>query len=121
MRRFSDYSASSRSLRNFGWFLPPRGRCIDDAMAWITAERLMQHLEASGFVLMKGAPRVAPTTSRMPPGQGPDAAEKENPTAEAAGELSKLAQEAGLPPGRSWRRRSSSHPRQDCPGRCPIR
>ena len=38
----------------------------DDAMARITAERLVQHLEASGFVLMKGPPRGAPTTARMP-------------------------------------------------------
>jgi hypothetical protein len=38
----------------------------DDAMARITAERLVQHLEASGFVLMKGPPRGALTTARMP-------------------------------------------------------
>jgi hypothetical protein len=38
--------------------------------ARITAERLVQHLEASGFVLMKGPPRVAPTTGGMPPGRG---------------------------------------------------
>ena len=42
----------------------------DDAMARITAERLVQHLEASGFVLMKGPPRGAPTTAHMPPGPG---------------------------------------------------
>jgi hypothetical protein len=42
----------------------------DDMMARITAERLVQHLEASGFVLMKGPPRVAPTTGGMPPGRG---------------------------------------------------
>lgn len=39
----------------------------DDVMARITAERLVRHLEASGFVLMKRPPRAAPTTSRMPP------------------------------------------------------
>jgi hypothetical protein len=46
----------------------------DDMMARITAERLVQHLEASGFVLMKGPPRMAPTTGGMPPGRGHDAA-----------------------------------------------
>jgi hypothetical protein len=46
----------------------------DDMMARITAERLIQHLTASGFVVMKGPPRAAPTTGAMPPGQGPDAA-----------------------------------------------
>ena len=45
----------------------------DDAMARITAERLVQHLEASGFVLMKGPPRGAPTTGHMPPSRGSDA------------------------------------------------
>jgi hypothetical protein len=33
----------------------------DDAMARITAERLVRHLERSGFVLMKRPPAVAPT------------------------------------------------------------
>jgi hypothetical protein len=60
----------------------------DDMMARITAERLVQHVTASGFVLMKGPPRAAPTTGAMPPGQGPRRRRlKENPTAEAAGEL----------------------------------
>ena len=36
----------------------------DDAMARITAERLVQHLEQSGFVLMKKPDRAAPSTSR---------------------------------------------------------
>ena len=36
----------------------------DDAMARITAERLVQHLEMSGFVLMKKPNRAAPSTSR---------------------------------------------------------
>jgi hypothetical protein len=39
----------------------------DDMMARITAERLVQHLEASGFVVMKGKPVAAPTTAYMPP------------------------------------------------------
>jgi hypothetical protein len=42
----------------------------DDAMARIVAERPVQHLEAAGFVLMKGPPRAAPTTSHMPPSNG---------------------------------------------------
>ncbi len=36
----------------------------DDAMARITAERLVQHLERSGFVLMKRPPAAPPRTSR---------------------------------------------------------
>jgi hypothetical protein len=39
----------------------------DDMMARITAERLVQHLEASGFVVLKRPPAAAPNTSRMPP------------------------------------------------------
>jgi len=39
----------------------------DDAMARITAERLLRHLEASGFVLMKRPPLNAPTTPERPP------------------------------------------------------
>ena len=38
----------------------------DDAMARITAERLIQHLERAGFVLMRLEPAAAPTTSNMP-------------------------------------------------------
>jgi hypothetical protein len=38
----------------------------DDVMAQITAERLVQHLEASGFVVMKKPPAPPPTTSHMP-------------------------------------------------------
>jgi hypothetical protein len=38
----------------------------DDAMGRITAERLVQHLEASGFVVMKRPAAPAPTTSGMP-------------------------------------------------------
>ena len=38
----------------------------DDAMARITAERLIRHLERAGFVLMRSEPAAAPTTSHMP-------------------------------------------------------
>lgn len=41
----------------------------DDMMARITAERLVQHLTASGFVLMKAGPATAPSTSIMPSGK----------------------------------------------------
>jgi len=39
----------------------------DEPMVRITADRLVQHLPASGFVLMKRAPATARTTSRMMP------------------------------------------------------
>jgi hypothetical protein len=39
----------------------------DDMMARITADRLVQHLTASGFVLMKGDPAIAPSTANVPP------------------------------------------------------
>jgi hypothetical protein len=35
-------------------------------MARITAERLIRHLERSGFVLMRREPGAAPTTAGMP-------------------------------------------------------
>jgi hypothetical protein len=38
----------------------------DDLMARITAERLVRHLEASGFVLMKRPPGVAPSVEARP-------------------------------------------------------
>jgi hypothetical protein len=39
-----------------------------DAMAWITAERLVRHLQQSGFVIIMKAPTAAaPTTTNMPP------------------------------------------------------
>ena len=38
----------------------------DDAMARITADRLVRHLERSGFVVMKQPAAPAPTTSHMP-------------------------------------------------------
>jgi hypothetical protein len=37
----------------------------DDAMARITAERLIRHLERCGFVLMRQEPGAAPTTAGM--------------------------------------------------------
>jgi hypothetical protein len=42
----------------------------DDIMAKITADRLVRHLEASGFVLMKRPPGAQPTTAVMPPSPG---------------------------------------------------
>jgi hypothetical protein len=38
----------------------------DEMMARITAERLVRHLSASGFVVMKAPAATAPTTSHMP-------------------------------------------------------
>ncbi len=44
----------------------------DDVMARITADRLVRHLERSGFVVMKKPAAPAPTTSHMPlPGTAP--------------------------------------------------
>jgi hypothetical protein len=44
----------------------------DDVMARITADRLVRHLERSGFVVMKKPAAASPTTSHMPsPGQTP--------------------------------------------------
>jgi hypothetical protein len=44
----------------------------DDAMARITADRLVRHLERSGFVVMKKPAAPDPTTSHMPlPGRLP--------------------------------------------------
>ena len=37
----------------------------DDMMARITAERLVRHLEASGFVLMKRPGAAAPSATRL--------------------------------------------------------
>ncbi len=42
----------------------------DDAMARITADRLVAHLERSGFVLMKRPDAAAPTTSHHGRGRG---------------------------------------------------
>jgi hypothetical protein len=39
----------------------------DDVMARITAERIVRHLEASGFVLMKRPPAADPTVTRHLP------------------------------------------------------
>jgi hypothetical protein len=38
----------------------------DDIMARIAAGYLIRHLTASGFVVMRAPPDVAPTTSHMP-------------------------------------------------------
>jgi hypothetical protein len=38
----------------------------DEMVARITADRLVQHLRASGFVVMRKPQRLAPTTSQMP-------------------------------------------------------
>ena len=38
----------------------------DEVTARETAERLVRHLEMSGFVIMKAPPRSAPTTTGMP-------------------------------------------------------
>jgi len=38
----------------------------DDAMARITAERLVRHLERSGYVLMRRPPAAAHTTGGRP-------------------------------------------------------
>ncbi len=41
-----------------------------NAMAQITAERLVRHLQQSGFVIMKAPAASAPTTANMPPSVG---------------------------------------------------
>jgi hypothetical protein len=38
----------------------------DEPMARITADRLVRHLEGSGFVVMKAPPAATPTTREMP-------------------------------------------------------
>jgi hypothetical protein len=38
----------------------------DELMARIAAERLVQHLERCGFVVMKKPPAPTPTTSHVP-------------------------------------------------------
>jgi hypothetical protein len=45
-----------------------RKRVLDagDVMARITAERLVRHLEASGFGVMKRAPAAAPAVGKEP-------------------------------------------------------
>lgn len=42
----------------------------DEVMARITAERLIQHLERSGYVVMKRPAAAAPSTKNFP-GSGP--------------------------------------------------
>ncbi|MBV9251190.1 MAG: hypothetical protein JO227_18300 [Acetobacteraceae bacterium] len=44
-----------------------RVRHADEMMARITAERLVAHLESSGFLLMKGDPARAPSVISAPP------------------------------------------------------
>jgi len=41
-----------------------RVHTADDVMARVTAERLVQHLQHSRYVLMRRAPATAPSTSR---------------------------------------------------------
>ena len=41
-----------------------------DAMARITAARLVRHLQQSGFVIMKAPAAAAPATTNMPPSMG---------------------------------------------------
>ena len=43
-----------------------RVHTADDVMARVTAERLVQHLERSGYVLMKRPAATAPSTSGHP-------------------------------------------------------
>ena len=54
-------------LRAATFALPYAGRkrvhTADHVMAQATAERLVQHLERSGYVLMRRAPAAAPSTS----------------------------------------------------------
>ena len=40
-----------------------RVHSADDVMARVTAERLVQHLERSGYVLMRRPSAIAPSTS----------------------------------------------------------
>lgn len=42
----------------------------EDMMARITADRLVAHLEAAGFVVMRKPPAGAPRASRMPKAGG---------------------------------------------------
>jgi hypothetical protein len=63
-----------------------RAHHADDAMARITAERLVKHLEASGFVLMKGPPRGYNGGDAAEPGMGRRLGEKSRPP-ERPGEL----------------------------------
>jgi hypothetical protein len=49
----------------------------DDMMPRTTAERLVNHLEASGFVMMKGPPCAAPSAGGMPLGEDRAAATSE--------------------------------------------
>ncbi|MGH7122638.1 MAG: hypothetical protein ACREFP_27210 [Acetobacteraceae bacterium] len=50
----------------------------DEVMARITAERLIQHLERSGYVVMKRPASAAPSTKDFP-GSGPSAGSGDAP------------------------------------------
>jgi len=63
-RRFGEVAdALAYALRYDG---KRRVHHADDAMARITAERLIRHLEQAGFALMRKAPGATSTTSHMP-------------------------------------------------------
>jgi hypothetical protein len=53
------------ALQDAAWDYLDRADRIE-ATSRITAERLVQHLEASGFVIMKAPARDAPMTAGMP-------------------------------------------------------
>ncbi|MGH7187942.1 MAG: hypothetical protein ACREF0_02020 [Acetobacteraceae bacterium] len=50
----------------------------DEVMARITAERLIQHLERSGYVVMRRPAAAAPSTRNFP-GSGPPAGSDDAP------------------------------------------
>ncbi|MGH7080370.1 MAG: hypothetical protein ACREFU_20010 [Acetobacteraceae bacterium] len=50
----------------------------DEVMARITAERLIQHLERSGYVVMRRPAAAAPSTRNFP-GSGPSAGSNDEP------------------------------------------
>jgi hypothetical protein len=60
-----------RHLLAKAWLRPGRKRAHDaaEAMARITAKRLVRRLQQFGFVIMKSPAAVAPTTN-MPPSAG---------------------------------------------------
>jgi hypothetical protein len=61
----SDEIATSLSFA-LGYDGRKRVHHADDMMAKITADPLVRHLQASGFVVMKRPPIATPTTSGMP-------------------------------------------------------
>ncbi len=60
-------ATSAKIEETLSYALRYAGRCrahtADDVMARVTAERLVQHLERSGYVLMRGPAPAAPSTS----------------------------------------------------------